>query len=141
MWSRLVEAFLGPCLGAHAVFERAGGDGETEVIADVGDSIGAGGVQIAVGAFGFDDEGGGFGAHDFAIALGVADMDQEFGVAQHIHVSAGDIDELHGTVGPIGIHHAQRFIGSDDVVLDVAGDDAGADFEEAGFPGFAFPAV
>ena len=42
----------------HAILEGTGGDRETEMIADVGDTIGTRGIEIAISAFGLDDESG-----------------------------------------------------------------------------------
>src|SRR4051812_12278815 len=60
---------VAPELRAHAFFEGAGGDREAEVVAGVGNAVGAGGIEFAVGAFGFDDQRRGFAIGDFAVAL------------------------------------------------------------------------
>lgn len=111
------------------------------MVADVGDAVGAGGVEVAEGAFGFDDQGCGFGFHDLAIAPGVADVNQQLGVAGQVKVAGGKVGELHGAVGPVGGHFAHGNILADDVVFYVAGVNAVGDFAETGFPIFAFPAV
>src|SRR3954462_785123 len=111
------------------------------MIAGVGDAVGAGGVEIAVGAFGFDDQRGGFALVELAIALWIADVDQQFDITNHVQVAARDVAKLHGAFLPIGFGFAQGNIFVDDEILYVAAVNARADFEEARFPIFAFPAV
>src|ERR1051325_3413968 len=72
------------CLGAHAFFERAGGDREAKLVAGVGNSVGAGCVEIAVGAFGFDNERRCLAAVERAVSLRIPNVDQEFDVADHV---------------------------------------------------------
>lgn len=68
-------------LCAHAVFKGTGGDREAEVIEHVLDAIGAGGVQVAVSALGFDDKRSGLGTCQHTVTLRITDMDEEFDVA------------------------------------------------------------
>ena len=62
-------------LGAHALFEGAGGNGETEVITDKRDPIGAGGIQLPESALRLHNQRCGGSAHYLAIPLGITDMD------------------------------------------------------------------
>src|SRR6266540_6702789 len=130
-----------PILRSHAFLERPGGQGKTEVVAHIGDAIGAGGVEIAVGALGFDDERCGLCAHDFAVTLRIADVDEHFGVAWQVQVAAGQIGELHRTVRPVGRHIAQWNARSNHEILHVAGVNAVGHLAEARLPILAFPAV
>src|SRR6266487_6902880 len=79
---------ISPILRSHTFLERSGGQGEAEVIAHVGDAIGARRVEIAKGALGFDDERCGLGTHHFAVTLRIADVDQHLGVAWQVDIAA-----------------------------------------------------
>ena len=63
-------------LGFHSLFERACGEGKAEVVADVLNAVGAGGIEVAIDDIGFDDQRSGFLAHAIKITLGIDELDQ-----------------------------------------------------------------
>src|SRR5713101_4862055 len=99
--SHRTTRFFTALLSAHPFFKRSRRNREAEAVADEFHSVRAGGVQFAVRALGLDDEGSGLRSHHLAIALWVAKVDQQFDVARHVQIAAGDIDELHGALRPV----------------------------------------
>src|SRR5438128_10257887 len=81
--------------GAHALLEGTGRERETKTVAHVSNAIGAGGVEIAESALGFDNQRCGFPAHDFALVLRIVDGDQELDVAIQVHVSRWQVRIMH----------------------------------------------
>ncbi len=95
-----------------------------------------------MGTLGLDHErGGGPATHQLPVAGRVPDLNQQFRVALHVDVARGQVHELHGAVGPVAIHHAERHARTDNEVLDVGGIDAGTHLEETRFPALTFPAM
>src|SRR5438270_11231160 len=78
--------FSGRRLRAHAFLEGSTGGGPLQVIADKGDAVGAGEIEVFVRAFGFDDERRGRPSHEPAITLRIADLEEQVGLALHVEL-------------------------------------------------------
>src|SRR2546430_8036697 len=125
----------------HAFLEGTGRERETKTVAHVSNAVGAGGVEIAESALGFDNQRCGFPAHDFAVALRIADVNQQLDVARQVQVAGWQIGELHRALLPARLQLAQRHAGANDEILHVAGVNARGDFQEARLPALPLPSV
>ena len=128
-------------LSAHAFFETSGGSGPAKIVGHISNAGSARVIEVFVGGFGFDNQRCARGSVVLAVTVLITDMEQQFDVALHIQVTAGQVGKLHGSTRPRGFHCAQRESRTNDKIFDVSGGYVFPDFQESGFPGFTFPAV
>src|SRR6266545_658632 len=127
--------------GSHAFLEGTGGQWETEMVPHILDAVGAGEIEVAVGALGLDDQRRGLPAHDFAVTLRIADVNQQLDVTRHVQIARRQVGELHRPLLPARLHPAQRHTGADHEIVHVTGINAGSDVQKTRLPVFPFPAV
>jgi len=68
-------------------------------------------------------------------------VNQQLDVAHHVQVAGGNVHKLHRALLPVAVHEPQRQARPDDIVLHVAGIDAGGHFQKPRLPAFALPAM